>query len=93
MLVHAGAGGAGSAAIQLASRSWRAGFATAGTAEKVTLCSELGAQVVINYRTDNFSDIVLEETQGQGVDVVFDTVGESVMETSLRCTGTTVATS
>jgi NADPH2:quinone reductase len=86
VLVHAGAGGAGSAAIQLARQLGARVFATAGTAEKTALCRELGAEVVINYRTDNFSDIVLEETAGRGVDVVFDTVGESVMEASLRCT-------
>ena len=86
VLVHAGAGGAGSAAIQLAKHRGARVFATAGTDEKVALCRELGADVAINYETDTFSDIVLADTANRGVDVVFDGVGESVMEASLRCT-------
>ena len=61
-------------------------FATAGTDEKVALCRDLGADVAINYSSEQFGDIVLAETANRGVDVVFDNVGESVMEASLRCT-------
>ncbi len=86
VLIHAGAGGSGSAAIQLARHRGAKVFATAGTDEKVALCRDLGADVAINYTTTDFTDIVLAETGNRGVDVVFDNVGESVFEPSLKCT-------
>ena len=86
VLIHAAAGGAGSAAVQLAVDRGARVFATAGTDEKVRLCQELGAHVAINYSTSDFAEIVLRETDGQGVDVVFDNVGEEVLEKSLQCT-------
>jgi NADPH2:quinone reductase len=86
VLIHAAAGGSGSAAVQLAVDRGARVFAAAGTDEKVQLCQELGAQVAINYNTSDFAEIVLRETDGQGVDVVFDNVGEAVMEKSLQCT-------
>lgn len=85
VLVHAGAGGAGSAAIQMAKAFGATVIATAGSEEKVALCLELGADVAIDYTTDDFVPIVLEETGGLGVDVVFDNVGESVMDGSMKC--------
>ena len=60
-------------------------FATAGTDEKVQLCRDLGADVAINYTTDDFAEVVLAETGNAGVDVVFDNVGEAVMEKSMNC--------
>jgi NADPH2:quinone reductase len=86
VLIHAAAGGSGSAAIQLAVNAGARVFATAGTDEKVELCRNLGAHVAINYTTTDFSEVVLAETSNQGVDVVFDNVGESVMEPSMKCT-------
>jgi NADPH2:quinone reductase len=86
VLIHAAAGGSGSAAIQLAVNAGAYVFATAGTDEKVQLCRELGAQVAINYNSADFSEVVLEQTANEGVDVVFDNVGESVMEPSMKCT-------
>src|SRR5262249_27261174 len=86
VLMHAAAGGAGSAAIQLAKHAGARVFATAGTDAKVALCRELGADVAINYTTTDFADVVLGETEQQGVDVVFDNVGEAVFEPSLKCT-------
>ena len=86
VLIHAGAGGSGSAAIQLAKHRGARVFATAGTDAKVALCRELGADVGINYTTTDFAEVVLAETGNVGVDVVFDNVGESVMEASLKCT-------
>ena len=85
VLIHAGAGGSGSAAIQLAANRGARVFATAGTDDKVELCRELGADVAINYTTSDFADIVLAETAHRGVDVVFDNVGESVFAASLKC--------
>jgi NADPH2:quinone reductase len=86
VLIHAAAGGSGSAAVQLAKHAGARVFATAGTDEKVQLCRDLGADVAINYNRDDFAPIVLAETANKGVDVVFDNVGEAVMEKSLQCT-------
>jgi NADPH2:quinone reductase len=86
VLIHAAAGGSGSAAIQLAVHAGARVFATAGSDEKVQLCRDLGADVAINYTTTDFSEVVLAETGNQGVDVVFDNVGEAVMEMSMKCT-------
>ena len=86
VLVHAAAGGAGSAAVQLAHHAGARVFATASTDEKLELCRSLGADVTINYTTESFADVVLEATDGRGVDVVFDNVGEAVLEPSLKCT-------
>jgi NADPH2:quinone reductase len=86
VLIHAAAGGSGSAAIQLAVNRGARVFATAGTDEKLALCRQLGADVTINYRETDFAEVVLAETQDEGVDVVFDNVGEAVFEASLKCT-------
>ncbi len=86
VLIHAAAGGSGSAAIQLAKHAGARVFTTAGTDDKVRLCRELGADVAINYNDDDFAQIVLAETANKGVDVVFDNVGEAVFEKSLQCT-------
>lgn len=86
VLIHAGAGGSGSAAIQLAKHAGAKVFATAGSAAKVRLCLDLGADVAINYEEQDFAQIVLADTDNQGVDVVFDNVGEAVMEASMKCT-------
>jgi NADPH:quinone reductase len=86
VLIHAAAGGSGSAAIQLAAHAGARVFATAGTDEKVQLCRELGAHVAVNYRDRDFAEVVLGDTDGRGVDVVFDNVGEAVLEQSMKCT-------
>jgi NADPH2:quinone reductase len=86
VLVHAAAGGSGSAAIQLAVNAGAHVFATAGTDEKVKLCRDLGAHVAINYNATDFAEVVLGQTDNKGVDVVFDNVGEAVMEPSMKCT-------
>lgn len=83
VLIHAAAGGAGSAAVQLAADKGARVFATVGSDEKMQLCHDLGAETVINYSTDDFKQVVLEATDNRGVDVVFDNVGEAVMEASL----------
>jgi NADPH:quinone reductase len=86
VLIHAAAGGSGSAAIQLAKLAGARVFATAGTDAKVQLCRDLGADIAINYTTEDFAQVVLAETGNRGVDVVFDNVGEAVMENSMQCT-------
>lgn len=85
VLIHAAAGGSGSAAIQLARHAGARVFATAGSDDKVRLCRELGAHVAINYTTDDFAEVVLAETGNAGVNVVFDNVGEAVVEKSMNC--------
>jgi NADPH2:quinone reductase len=85
VLVHAGAGGVGSAAIQLAVAAGARVLATAGGPEKVAKCRELGADVAIDYRNEDFAKAVLEATDGLGANLVFDGVGGDVTAQSLRC--------
>ncbi len=85
LLVHAAAGGAGSAALQLGVHAGATVIATAGSEEKVRRCAELGAAETINYRERSFGDEVMRMTGGRGVDVAFDTVGGEVTEQTFRC--------
>ncbi len=73
-LIHAGASGVGTAAIQLALDAGARAIATAGSEEKVTFCRELGA-MAINYKTQDFLEQVMAMTNGLGVDVILDPVG------------------
>lgn len=75
LLVHGGAGGIGTFAIQLAAQLGARVFTTAGTPEKLAACAALGAEVGINYRDDDFVEVVREKTQGAGVDVILDNMG------------------
>ncbi len=84
VLIHAAAGGSGCAAVQLAKHLGARVFATAGTDEKLGICRDNGADVLINYEKDDFAEVILKETGGRGVDVVFDNVGEGVMEKSMK---------
>ena len=86
VLIHAAAGGSGSAAVQLAVHRGARVFATASSEEKLALCRELGAEIAIDYARSDFAEIVMQATGGSGVDVVFDNVGAAVMEKSMRCT-------
>jgi putative PIG3 family NAD(P)H quinone oxidoreductase len=78
-LVHGGAGGIGTFAIQLAHALGARVFATAGSADKLALCAELGADVAINYREQDFVEVVRDETDGAGVDVILDNMGASYL--------------
>jgi len=84
-LVHGGSSGIGTTAIQLASRFGARAFTTAGSDEKCSKCKELGAAVAINYRTQDFVQVVKEATGGQGVDVILDMVGGDYMAKNLQC--------
>lgn len=86
VLIHAAAGGSGSAAVQLAVDKGAHVVATCGSEEKAQLCRELGAQTVVDYTTDDFLAACMEVTGGRGVDVVFDNVGEAVMEDGFKAT-------
>jgi NADPH2:quinone reductase len=85
LLVHAGAGGVGSAAIQLGKAAGAKVIATAGGEKKVSTCRELGADIAIDYTKDDFVPIVKAATQGRGADVVFDPVGGDVFDRSTKC--------
>ena len=85
LLVHTGAGGVGSAAIQLGRAAGARVIATAGGDDKVARCRELGAELAVDYRTDDFVARVKEHTDGHGVDVVYDPVGGDVFDGSRRC--------
>src|SRR3954452_24488648 len=74
-LVHGGSSGIGTMAIQLAARAGARVFTTAGTQAKLDVCRELGAEVGVNYRDEDFVERVLEETDGAGVDVILDNMG------------------
>lgn len=75
LLVHGGAGGIGTFAIQLAHRLGAFVLTTGGTAEKLGFCAELGADVTINYREEDFVEVVKERTDGHGADVILDNMG------------------
>ncbi|MDP8974480.1 MAG: NADPH:quinone oxidoreductase family protein [Actinomycetota bacterium] len=85
VLVHAGAGGVGSAAIQIARAAGARVISTAGGPEKVEICRELGAEIAVDYEEENFVDAVKEATEGRGADVIFDPVGGDVFDLSRRC--------
>ena len=85
VLVHAGAGGVGSAAVQLAAAHGCRVLATAGGAAKVALARELGAELAIDYTTEDWVEAVRSHTKGRNADVIFDPVGGDVGEKSMRC--------
>ncbi|MBA3474176.1 MAG: NADPH:quinone oxidoreductase family protein [Rubrobacter sp.] len=85
VLVHAGAGGVGSAAIQIARAAGARVISTAGGDEKVEICRKLGAEIAVDYEQENFVDAVKEATEGRGADVIFDPVGGDVFDLSRRC--------
>jgi alcohol dehydrogenase len=83
VLVHAGGSGIGSAAIQLAKKIGCTVITTVGSDDKIEKCRELGADHVINYRTDRFEGAVRKITKKRGVDVVFEHVGKDTWAGSL----------
>ena len=83
-LIHAGASGVGTAAIQLVCAAGARAFATAGSPEKTGLCRKLGA-VAIDYKRVDFAEAVLEGTNGRGVDAILDPVGASNLDADLKC--------
>ena len=87
VLVHAAAGGVGSAAVQLAKAAGATVYATVGSEEKRSFVEGLGADLVLDYRKVDFPTEVLRQTGGLGVDVCFDGVGGDVTMQSLRCLG------
>jgi putative PIG3 family NAD(P)H quinone oxidoreductase len=87
-LVHGGAGGIGSFAIQLASAVGARVLTTAGSPEKLELCRELGADVTIDYHEQDFVEVVREVTDGNGVDVILDNMGASYLARNVAALAT-----
>lgn len=85
VLVHAGAGGVGLLLTQVAKRLGARVLATVSTEEKAELSREAGADRVILYTQASFVDAVKEETAGKGLPVVYDSVGKTTFEDSLKC--------
>lgn len=82
-LIHAGAGGVGHVAIQLARLAGARVATTISSAEKAAFVHELGAEYAINYREESLRDSLAEWTAGAGIDVAFDTVGPTVFRETL----------
>ena len=85
LLVHAGGSGVGSCAVQIGKHLGARVIATAGSARKLALAKELGADETINYQEEDFVARVKALTGRAGVDVIFEHVGGEVFERSLRC--------
>lgn len=84
LLVLGAAGGVGTAAIQIAKVLGATIIAAASTEEKLVFCKENGADFTINYSTENLKDKVKELTNGKGVDVIYDPIGDKFAEPALR---------
>lgn len=90
VLIHAGASGVGIAAIQLAKYVNAKVIITAGSDEKIKECLALGADLGINYKTEDFVERVLAETNQQGVDLILDSIGPDYLlknQTALKTDG------
>ncbi len=75
LLIHGGSSGIGTMAIQLGRAIGARIAVTAGTSEKLTACHDLGAEILINYREQDFVKVLAGSTQGAGADVILDNIG------------------
>ena len=85
LLVHAAAGGVGLAAVQIGKALGARVIATAGTAAKLEIARQSGADVLIDYRTEDWVERVKGVTDGHGADVIYDPVGGDVFDGSSKC--------
>jgi putative PIG3 family NAD(P)H quinone oxidoreductase len=85
LLVHGGTSGIGTVAIQLAKYFSSKVIVTAGTDEKCQFCTQLGADVAINYRTQDFVEKIRTMTEGKGVDVILDMIGGDYFPRNIDC--------
>jgi putative PIG3 family NAD(P)H quinone oxidoreductase len=83
VLIHGGASGIGTAAIQFCAARGHTVFTTAGSAEKCAACMKLGAARAIDYREEDFVEIVRKQTGGRGVDVILDMVGGDYVQRNM----------
>jgi len=88
LLVHGGASGIGTHALQVARALEAQVMATAGSQRKLDLCLELGAEVAINYREEDFVERVRAETGGAGADVILDIMGAAYLDRNLDALAT-----
>ena len=84
LLLHGGASGIGTTAIQLAHARGSKVIATVGSARKAEVCRELGADRVVNYREKDFVEVVNAETDGHGADVILDMVGGDYIPRNMK---------
>ena len=85
VLIHAAAGGVGLAAVQIAKACGATVIAAATGPEKKALISENGADIAIDYKAEDFVDVVGTATEGKGADIILDSVGGEITAKSLRC--------
>lgn len=83
VLIHGGSSGIGTTAIQLAKAFGATVYVTAGSQEKCDACEKLGATRAINYKTEDFAEVIKAETGGRGVDAVLDMIGAAYFEKNL----------
>ncbi|HEX3705545.1 MAG TPA: NAD(P)H-quinone oxidoreductase [Mycobacteriales bacterium] len=88
VLIHGGASGIGTMAIQVAVALGAQVITTAGPAEKVARCRELGAHVAISYRDEDFVEAAREATNGRGADVILDIMGAAYLERNVEALAT-----
>ena len=75
LLVHGGGSGIGTMAVQLGREVGARVAVTAGSSEKLEVCRQLGASILVNYRTEDFAEVVRAATDGHGADVILDNIG------------------
>jgi len=85
LLLHGGSSGIGTAAIQLAKAFGAQVIVTAGSDDKCSYCRELGADLAINYRQQDFVEAALQYRHGQGVDVILDMIGGDYLSRNIKC--------
>jgi putative PIG3 family NAD(P)H quinone oxidoreductase len=83
LLIHGGGSGIGTTAIQLGKHAGATVAVTAGSQEKLDACRELGADILINYREDDFAERLMEATGGHGADVILDIIGAGYLARNL----------
>ena len=88
LLVHGGASGIGTTAIQLAKQAGATVAVTAGSAQKLDSCRELGADITINYRDEDFVQKIKDATDGRGADVILDIIGAKYLDRNLDALAT-----
>jgi len=84
ILIHAGASGVGTAAIQLAREMGAKNIYVSASASKHTICKDLGAGLAIDYKTQNFEEVILSQTNNKGVDVIVDFMGASYFQKNIN---------
>jgi NADPH:quinone reductase-like Zn-dependent oxidoreductase len=87
-LVHGGSSGIGTMAIQLAKAIGARVAVTAGSKEKLDYCAELGADILINYREQDFVEEIKRATDGAGADVILDNMGAKYLDRNVQTLAT-----